>query len=104
MSGVIVLRLEGLSPEATQVWQQRLNRYYLECGCSAGAVVLLAAMLVYGLYLLVPFTPSIGGWFAKMATGCGLAVLAAGVGKALGLLRARHRLRQAIRELLTAVG
>ncbi len=96
----IALKLSWLSNEENSQWSERINREYTACGCSEGAV---AGMLGSGVGTLVFFGNQWIGhpWsntYAAIAAGAVL-IGAMGLGKAIGLLRARRRLQKTIQEI-----
>jgi hypothetical protein len=99
----LVLDVEGLAEADAKRWEARLSRYYFACGCEAGSVVLLVALAAY----LVALALAPGGFGAatwrEAVAGVVVGFVAAGVGKAVGLIHARRRLRTTIRSLASAL-
>jgi hypothetical protein len=67
------------------------------CGCGTGAVFAVAAMVIYGVYLLV-WAPS-GTRLDSIWTGIALIFGSALAGKMIGLARARRKHHQTPVEL-----
>jgi hypothetical protein len=94
-----VVELPGLSNEAAQTIGDRASELSAACGCGTGAAFLLAAILLdmafdLGLWSTVRHSPflTIGGNLVV----CGLAI---GAGKAVGVHRARRKLRRLLSEI-----
>ena len=64
-----------------------------ECGCQTGAAAGFAALLVFAISV-VAFGPWAGGWALTGLTGFLAFALAVGLGKQVGIARAR---REAVR-------
>ncbi len=96
----IVLEIAGLQSEKKLMWESDINRFYHDCGCSAGTVGLLIAVLVFVLLDLWRHAAFPGfGWrdIAALLVAC---ILGAAGGKTIGLWRARVKLRDAVRQLI----
>lgn len=82
------LELPGLQPLDRARAEARLAQRLSACGCNEGALALIAAL---------PVATLLAGWWAegaaRWAWGLGGVVLAAALGKTLGLWRARAALR-----------
>jgi hypothetical protein len=99
----LVLDVEGIAEADAKSWETRLSRYYFACGCEAGSVVLLVALAAYVVALaMAPGGFGAATWRDAVA-GVLVGFVAAGVGKAAGLIYARWRLRRTIRSLVSAV-
>jgi hypothetical protein len=99
----LVLDVEGLTEAEAKRWETRLSRYYFACGCEAGSVVLLLALAAYVVALAVaPGGFGAANWRDAVA-GVLIGFIAAGAGKAAGLIHARWRLRTAIRTLASVL-
>jgi hypothetical protein len=95
--------LSVLPREEAEQARARLAKFDRACGCAAGAVVALAALgtyigLVLGLGLIAD-----SRWIT-VGVGAAVFVLAAGAGKTLGLMWARHRRDRLLEELHWRVG
>ena len=95
----LILKLDALTPSESDYWQCKLNLLYSDCGCSTGAGL---SFLSLGIYLAALFF-QVGGIFTSMwgKTTIGIIVFfgSAGIGKAVGLRRAKHQLEQAVGEM-----
>lgn len=93
------LEIQGASTERIQLWERQLTRLQSPCGCEQGAGGLLVGVIGYLLYL--PLRP--GGWghpgWHEFWIGCGVVVITTSLGKAIGILTARRKLRQIILEI-----
>lgn len=99
----LALDVESLAEADAKRWEARLSRYYFACGCEAGSVVLLVALAVYVVAVgLAPGGFGAATWRDAVA-GVVVGFVAAGVGKAAGLIHARWRLRTTIRSLASAL-
>jgi hypothetical protein len=83
----------GISDEDIPSWLARFHELRLECGCVLGARCLAAALLLYPVAWAVLLRPglSIG---AALALWAATAMLAMGIGKAVGIGAARLELRR----------
>ena len=95
----VFLRNSGLSELETRAWEQQLENLRQECGCTEGALALVAFMVLYGLYvlkagLLGPDVHRPGA--AGLAVGflVGGLILSPLVGKLVGLALAEARYRR----------
>lgn len=93
------LELPGLRPLDRAQAEARLARRLSACGCNEGALALIVAL---------PVAAVLAGWLAegaaRWAWGLGGVVLAAALGKALGLWRARAALRAEVAALAALQG
>jgi hypothetical protein len=89
----------GASAERLRMWESQLSRLQGACGCEQGAVGLFAGLGIYLLFLLL----RTGGWGhpgrREFWIGVAVIVSTTSVGKLLGLLLARRKLRRAIKEI-----
>jgi hypothetical protein len=104
----IILQLTGMSSELLRYWETRINRYLSSCGCEEGALSLLIGCGAYVVYLIVVPPSSANGipnWptWPVVTNGIVIACVAAGIGKAIGLLRAQLLLVRARRHLTAAL-
>lgn len=95
------LQVEGMSPRRVETWERQLTRLQSPCGCDQGAAGLLLGAIGYPLYLAL--RP--GGWghpaSHELWIGVCVIFLTTSLGKAMGILMARRRLRRVIREIQT---
>jgi hypothetical protein len=99
----LVLECAGLTSQERKAWQGRINTLATDCGCSWGAAFLGLAGFAYLLLLVVPDFRQLWSLWGHLAAGAGTAMLGVGAGKAVGLARARRRLRQALWQLARLV-
>jgi Flp pilus assembly protein TadB len=93
----IRLQVPGLPDTQRQRWQDELAHHYSGCGCGAGNVFGLCGVAAAGVYLaVVPVSTS--PW---MHGGLAFALVVAFtlLGKLVGWLRSRRRLRAAVQRL-----
>jgi hypothetical protein len=95
----LIIELPGLPPAEAAALTERLNRYRNECGCSLGARCMVAGFAVTFIW----FAVADGGFTIKFLWHVPLAFLAAflgaGLGKFLGIVIARRRLRWELTQL-----
>lgn len=95
------MNLPLLSPEERVHWQRRLEYSHNDCGCSAATVSLLGLILVVIAYAaLIGFEQSL--WLVTL----GIVVAAIGalfVGKLIGNLWSRRKLRRQVVDLVELV-
>ena len=95
------LQLDANSSTAEQLrlWERELTRLQSPCGCEEGARGLLVGVVGYLLYLVL--RP--GGWgnpgWRELWIGCGVVFVTASVGKVLGIVMGRRKLRRLIRQV-----
>lgn len=99
----LVLDCAELTSEERNAWQERINTLAVECGCSWSAVFLGGAVLTYLVLLATTGYRQAMGLWTHLGVGIGTAVLSAGAGKALGLMRARRRLKETLWKLVWLV-
>jgi len=93
-----VLRFPAATAAELRDWQSRLEQELYACGCTSGAVALLAALCSLVFLQFVAGVDTGSGWRAA-GIWLGVAFAAAGVGKAGGLLRAQLRRRRLYAEI-----
>mgnify|MGYP000480487846 CR=1 FL=1 len=98
----IRLQLPELSVHEAEGWQGTLNSFRSACGCETGRMVMATFILAYLIYLLLR-PPVVANAWLDFGVGFGLACVGAVVGKFIGLLLARKRLRQAVDNLRSIV-
>jgi hypothetical protein len=91
----IKLDVPGVSDVDRELQEQRINRDYFACGCAEATIFTLIALVAAPVWLVFSL-----GWEAitwrHAAYALGSVVLASGVGKGIGVMRARHRLRREV--------
>jgi hypothetical protein len=92
----IDLVTDRLDADEREQWERRLLSSYSECGCDAGGVAVLVALV--GVFIVALALPGARTW---TAAGLGLAATfaAAFVGKLAGVVVARVRLRRHVRHV-----
>ena len=85
----IVVAAPGASPEQALQWELDLNAHVHECGCALGARFTIGALGACVVWQLLHLTPHAVDWLWFAARTFGLMFVAGGVGKMLGLARAR---------------
>jgi hypothetical protein len=97
--GRVVIADPNVAKDKRETWERDINRNLRACGCAESSVLLLAALVGYGAYLLWRW--SAGGQIGWRHLGWALLILAiaAAVGKAVGLLRAEGRYRRLVRQI-----
>ena len=88
------LRLEGATDGELSAWQRRLDRYLYACGCTSGAVALLAAVFV-----LAAASFDFGSGWRTAGVWVAVALGAALAGKTAGLAWAQVQRRRLYAEI-----
>ena len=100
----ITLLLPGLESAKRSQYEQSLNRLLRECGCSWGAAFALVSVgTVLVLRLVHSPSVSFSYFLISLLFALALMVPAAGIGKILGLLRARCRFKRTCLELQNSI-
>ena len=95
----IQLDVSHLDPDESERWERALNRYAFSCGCELGSAFLVAAIIAYlGVRALQPLGLGAIGW-QQVGIALAIGVVAALVGKLVGLLYARIRLQLTVEGL-----
>lgn len=92
----VELATERLAARERERWEERLATAHNECGCHAGGLALLAALAVVALAGIL--SPGDLTW-SRVATGIGICIAAAVVGKLAGIVVAQVRLRRDVRHV-----
>ena len=100
----VLVRIPGLSPAASQTWEQRLTPLAQECGCNAGALAVGLFLVITVLAIFFSSTPDdvrfpMRTYLIGSACFVGGLILSAFLGKLTGQGLAALRLRRACREL-----
>jgi hypothetical protein len=98
----IALQLPGLDADVARAAGERIEAYRRECGCSLGAMCMAAGFAVTVLALAVRGDCTFRAVLASLPWAVVSALVGAGAGKAVGLLRARVRLRHEIDRLIVS--
>lgn len=93
------LHLEGMDPNTTGEWENRINRYYKACGCNEGKFFVFLFFLLFIVNSYVNHTLT---WSWRNA-GIGFLSCIGGalVGKGYGLIVAWWNLRKVVQSILT---
>jgi hypothetical protein len=97
----VELQFEAVRSEDLLRWQADLNRQLKACGCKSGGLLASMALTAYVVYLVLHLA-NLATW-TECTVGLGVVVVAGAVGKLLGLVHARSRLRKTIYEVRTAI-
>jgi hypothetical protein len=90
------LSVPQLSTDENAAWQRRVDDAYFACGCGEGAAFGAAAIVAYAVWAVV--RPAPVGWMDALWLVVAFFV-ASGLGKALGLARARRGLATTLDDL-----
>lgn len=90
----LIFALAALSPQENFAFAERLNQYRQECGCSLGAQC-MAASLILSTAWVVDRSSLVALWW-QIPVALAAALLCAGGGKAVGIARARRKLRREV--------
>ena len=85
--------IKGMTSPDRESWENRLIAHYGDCGCELGGVAVVLALVVFALG-----APAIPGWRTVMMA-LATCVIAAFVGKLIGIAIARLQLFRDIRIL-----
>jgi hypothetical protein len=97
----LVLRIPAIPKSEAFAVAERLNRDRAECGCSLGAKA-MGGGFVIALVLLVPFYGPLSlATLVRLPLALVTGVLAALVGKAIGIALGRRRARREVTRILT---
>lgn len=92
------LRLERATDAELRDWQRRLDRYLYACGCTSGAIALIAAVAVVAAIQFVAGV-DFGSVLRTVGVWVGVALVAALVGKTAGLAWAQVQRRRLYAEI-----
>ncbi len=87
------LRISGLPLETSKQWESKLNSSLKECGCSLGAKCALAGLAASLLWQTVFSLWSLSHWPVFFLRTLSVVLLAGGLGKSAGKIRARSEIR-----------
>jgi hypothetical protein len=94
------LDLPWLPREVARAAEPRLAGYGNACGCAAGAAAMLAVCVSLVAWLIFSYGLS-AGFFWRLPIALVAGLIAAGIGKWLGLTYARSRLAREIEKLIS---
>lgn len=97
----LILALPGLPPDLRAEAETSLARTLSACGCTEGAVGLLAALPVGAAVAMMVLPAASGSLAWAVCIGAG-GVIGAMAGKVAGRLRARRRLAREVERILSA--
>jgi hypothetical protein len=98
--GEIKLRIPALSLKDTQSFENSLNKYREECGCSSGKISLFAALGLAVIYLVLRHDISVKGIITGVTILGASGAAGAIIGKIAGLAVANVKFRQTCAEIL----
>jgi len=98
----LIVDLPRLTEEQSQAAAERIGTYAAECGCSMGARCMTAVALCASSWLLYRYGFS-AGLLWRLPWTLLTAIIAAGAGKAIGILRARAQLGNEIQSLIVSM-
>lgn len=96
----VALQLPGIAPDEARAAGERIESYRNECGCDLGAKCM--ALGFFATLAALVLRHGIAGWTLVTAVlwAALCSVMCAGVGKAIGIARARTGLRREIDRLI----
>jgi hypothetical protein len=97
------LRLAALGVQESTEWQDKLESLRRECGCSMGTVFTILGLAAYLVFLLLGGARTLHHVWTAVLAGFGVVFVSAGMGKAIGISRARNKLQKAVEQLLLVV-
>ena len=98
--GVLRLELPGLSEEEARTLGIKLTLLRHECGCSIGALVAYPTLVAVAAWQVVHPPAWADRLLTRVGVTAGLVVLAGAIGKGIGIVRARVRLRREVDALV----
>jgi len=81
----VVLEIPGMSPKQALRWESRLNDRLRECGCAAGALCAVTALLVSVFWQSFYRTWGLWSWPSFLLRTALLVIAGGGLGKLIGL-------------------
>jgi hypothetical protein len=94
----IEVDVAGLADGERKATEEDLNRHYFACGCAEASALASAAVVGVPAWLVISRGMDGLTWLDALAA-LGLVFLAAGLGKGVGVLRARYRLGRVLARL-----
>ena len=94
----IALDIPDVDPNVRSLQERRLSRLYSDCGCSWGASAGLFVLVGYTGLMMTDFGPDLD--WKTLPIGLLIFILGIGLGKAVGLARARNKMRHSIADLM----
>jgi len=96
-----VMQFENLTKEENERLSRKINLSYYSCGCSEGALFLLVGLISYLVYILVTFKGQI--YLTNILRGILFLFIFTTIGKIIGILIGRFRLRYLIKNMLNNI-
>jgi hypothetical protein len=93
------VELPTLPAAERREWESRLHTLLGACGCEVGAICLLLAVVGYAAWAILGGSLPVSSVMGTVLLGVVVAVLAATLGKGIGLAIARFRLARAVDRL-----
>ncbi|MGD8496525.1 MAG: hypothetical protein PVF05_10070 [Gemmatimonadales bacterium] len=94
-----IVQLPTLPEAERYAWESRLRALLGACGCEAGAICLVLAVVGYAGWAILGGPLPVSSLVGIALFGLGVAVLSAVLGKGTGLAIARYRLARALDRL-----
>lgn len=98
ISGEIILKIPQLDFRENARYEKLLNNWYNACGCELGAIFSLISI---GGYMLYFFTSLKTFSWIHLRNGIIIFFLAALLGKCLGIIFAKYRLKRTVKKLVS---
>jgi hypothetical protein len=100
----IHLALTCLSRDDLILWQSKIDKYVLACGCKEAMAGTAGLLVVFSVYRWIDPFQNVWSVWTSFLIGFGFAIAGAGIGKIGGHFVARKKLRSTLGELLRALG
>jgi hypothetical protein len=99
----VIIRLNGRSLAADASASERINKDRAACGCALGAQAMAAAFLITLALLMSLYGPFTLATLARTPIALAAALVFAGLGKAVGMAKARNRARREIANIVSTL-
>lgn len=98
---IIKLQIPNLSDKENGDYQKKLTRYHNECGCNTAAALSVLTISIYlmNLAILKMSTGALSFGWSSAAFVVLLFVVSAGVGKIIGILNAKIKYRDLVKNI-----
>ena len=99
-----IFEFEELDAIQTQKWIEKIKKDYLACGCDTGALFLILSLLTIIIFFSIKWLKDLPCLTStNVLYSILLLFLAAGIGKIVGLIIAKHRLKKNLKQLATII-
>jgi predicted transcriptional regulator len=95
----VVISLPSIAADESRRLQDQINRLVSECGCNFSALALIAAVAACALSDAEHWSILVGHALKILVANLAACFLAAGIGKSIGLLRARRKLARIVKAI-----